>query len=754
MVFIMSNIPNTINALDVKMTLPKDEIWTAKGKLINFEGHTYQLMESNTNKSWHIQAKAVMKLFFAFATCLFIPLLIFTHKIGQWYHEMITGKRKVEVYILNDAGIEAPKATKPEKQPSEKINNNKENSIKENESKINSIITVLEKNNSEPLSDENLDKMLDFVNYTHQNLNHQQQYEKFIRELDNHFKIDQIEQAWSLGLIPAEVNNNKKVLSDQSITFIVQRIKNFYMNEQAFIEVHKQVLNTYGNTNLLEKAYEKFDKTPFLKGHLLLSEEIKGQIIELIGNVYKKQSIDDLLKQIEEYANKDLILNDSCIEKQFKVQESLDSLSSEERVEKRKKLQVIINKASLQREFSEKIKFKGPSREKTLLKYLGIEINGDYTNTEKVYDIFQQIVQVELQNEQNFTGSLDSFRKNMNRLALQARLKAVNIVDCNQVDKFRVGLNALWKVQKKLIDFSVGAKLSFSDNFPIEAPLARQYILQNFRGQKWEISEDVIEGYFHKDPSIEKIFSDESVNSDDFAKRLVDRFDFIDDESSSDKKKLMELYQDQSQHVKGEIDFYSKWGTYLKKELIQGSEDDNEVLGYGVCYAICLRLQMLGQRQSDISAEDFSKHVKIHPIDRFRQAFVKTQKRFDPELDFGLPENILKAQQFKNEDVLFQLEYDSEIKDLDQTVKTNLDRLQQGNGWISLRLIGAHHAILARFDEARNKFWLFDPNAGFFCFEDKAFDNAKTNCFEFLNDLIAHLYPTTSSLLAIQLVSL
>lgn len=195
--------------------------------------------------------------------------------------------------------------------------------------------------------------------------------------------------------------------------------------------------------------------------------------------------------------------------------------------------------------------------------------------------------------------------------------------------------------------------------------------------------------------------------------------------------------------LKKQLEWYKDWGKYLSKELIQGSEDEQEIFTKGVCLAMTMRLNVMEQKNAMISNEELANNIVIKPTDRYNQAYYSMAKRskvYEEEDDIlkdfnqiHFTKSWLSRNNIKKTETLFYMQMNS--FDLEWLENPEIaSALRKTNGLLNIGISG--HAILMRLDEERKIYHFFDPNVGL----TKNFESAEQmiQCF---NSLLASTYP-------------
>lgn len=603
-----------------------------------------------------------------------------------------------------------------------------------------------------PLSEQQIDQFLDVVDQTHVVLERQKQFESLLSALETELGTEEAKTVWQVpGLILPEIQDPTYILSNEQITYMVQKAKNYFHNQKLIQEVQTQLAQEGISSSTLNQILSRISSHEYSTGAKALNPEMKAKLIQMARAVHARQAFDQLASEIAELASRDLPLDETLIEKKFNIEAVLKPLSEPDQAARRAQLQHIINRAYLNRELKQKGKMATPLQgEKRLLRYWGYKLQGTaYEDKDQVYEVLNQIIQDQLR-EDKFKGSISAVRQAIKTCALKARLKMVNITSDPQIAKFQVGLNFLEEQTNKLHTSISNIQIAFPTSFENpELSLAHTLIEESLGYVKEGEIDKGIEKFFNR--QVKQNFNNSQIDEQAF-KEFLNK-----NQHRIDRKAIEQACAEGANHpvIKQDLAFYEKWGQFMKKGMMQGYLDSNEVFGDGVCWAICYRLQMLLQKNPALSLEEFVEHVKIMPKDRFRQGIHLVGQRQAKISMRTLPAEFLAKEGFTQDQMLFSLEYNSQEDDLDKKCKFLLSKLSQSEGCMRFHLRmegGSSHAIDIRLDEKRQLAWVFDPNFGVFAFERAgiSFDEIQKRCMEFIKDLTEYSYPTTHEIHAFQ----
>lgn len=156
------------------------------------------------------------------------------------------------------------------------------------------------------------------------------------------------------------------------------------------------------------------------------------------------------------------------------------------------------------------------------------------------------------------------------------------------------------------------------------------------------------------------------------------------------------------------IDFYQKWGKYLVQEMIQGFDDEQEVLGSGVCLAIAIRMALNDQRNPKLGGSELGKGQlsKITRSDRFLQALHKVSVKFSKTEPIAFPEAFLKINKIRSVEIIQALEID-QGKTIPEQIQLILQSNEKkfGTNGVALMIFsfaGSGHALYIRLDRKQD----------------------------------------------------
>ncbi len=207
--------------------------------------------------------------------------------------------------------------------------------------------------------------------------------------------------------------------------------------------------------------------------------------------------------------------------------------------------------------------------------------------------------------------------------------------------------------------------------------------------------------------------------------------------------------------VKPRYDFYEKWGSHLKAEMIHGFVDPNEALGMGACWALSLRwsiAELEKQTGTDIiTMIDKMQIGTITPRDRFNQAFIKvTPHGVDsPEL------SVIKKKHNIKETISTKVGDNIKKEDLKNRLKSHLRSQKfakhQGVGQLSFWWNDKAHSISIScqpnlVNPQKSVFRFGDPNIGVFDFavppKSKGIEATFNEYLDCLSDLLTTFHNT------------
>lgn len=594
-----------------------------------------------------------------------------------------------------------------------------------------------------------LDQFLTAINRSASTFVYQNQYRKFLQRLEEELGRDYT-TVWEVrGLIPSKTRNPVMNLSDSLIESLVKRAKNYFNNKRVLADLMGSLNSEFRDGSIVDKMLEKLDMNDFLMGYRLLTPEMKDDLLLLARRMYAKEAYEGLLERIQDAAKRDLPLDEQYVEKQFHINEILTPSTPQVQKEKRQQLQVLINSAYLMRELRQRGKYVTPvAHEVKLLCSLGYQLtdSSEYYNKEEIFALMQRVIERKLVGDA-FKGSTSELKRNMKDFALQARLETLGIISPVMIEKFKEGLKALEVLHTRVTFAFKGTKVTLSPDFPENALLAEKAINYGFARKKSEKFDAMLANCVSQ---IKTQFVDVAIDPIQFGKNLLAKINGVFPEGttrSSEFIRRMVLEMQNTFYIKKEIAFYSRWGMYLRAEMIQGFEDNSEDLGEGVCLGGSCNAQMYAQKKPDMKPEAFAMRVKITGADRFRQAVYMSKINFRISYDSALPAEVLRKNGFTSDEILFEMAYDNNEEDFDKRVLANSPSFDKAHGWVrlQLRMVDGSHAILMRLDSVKKRAWFYDLNVGFLCFEQRGepFETSRKRCLTFFKSLITYAYSAT-----------
>ncbi|MBA3723131.1 MAG: hypothetical protein H0W88_12125 [Parachlamydiaceae bacterium] len=641
----------------------------------------------------------------------------------------------------------------------------KEKFVNANQNKINEVATLLEeykpkKGKLVEIKDEDLDKMLLLVDKARTAVYQQEQFNKLIRKLESQIGEARSKEIFTIpNVFPESINDPSKVLPNKLIDLLVIKATNYFYNKDVLTQIQAKIETETGNKTIFHEILGKLNLKDYLNGGKQLSAELEESILNCIRLAATRGKFDHLLKEVQEAAKRDLIFDDQSIETKFGVGEVIKDLSPQEQKFRREALQKVINQAYIHQELRNKGKLvSGTTDEIELLGHLGYQITdkSDYHNKEFVFEILNQTIQKQL-NSEECTASLTIVRKSLQECAHKARLNTVNITNPFQIQKFQISLEEHTKLKTKIDDIQKEVKLLYPEDFPLkESSPGREQIEMLYVLLKKELVVKGMLNKFWKSEVLNEQFKNIFITPELYEESVAERSSKL--KKDSVVLKCEELNLDEL--LLAEFDFYSKWGPFIKMEMIQGSKDKNEILGEGICWAVSSKVQMMAQRNPTWTADEIAAQIKISSVDRFRQGVVSMQFKLEGYQDFerknAMPSQMLEKEGFAKDVEITDIPYDTNTPaDLESLMKSKEIDLTKSNGVlrVHLNLEESAHSIMMRLDKDLNKVWIFDPNVGLLSFEnDKTdFETARKNCLVFFNALMSHKYPTINGVILNQL---
>lgn len=629
--------------------------------------------------------------------------------------------------------------------------------VQANEQKVQQLVGILElqeniESKGTHLNDQQLDQVLELVDETKTNVTAQYQIDQLRTRLAKKFSQAKADEVFQHAeIFPQGLMHDKHLISNKMIDHMFDLAVNFVKNQEAIARLKSKI-----EPEVLDKVFIKLDLKEVLKGQRQLGSETEQAILDCAKAVQAEDEFDQLIEAVKESAKKDLYLDDQFIEKHYHVAEKLQHLQNEEiRKARRAQLQAIINQAYCVREMKNKGKLtSGDKDEVSLLGYFGHKVNNEsaYFDKDSLYVMVKEIIHNQLHIEK-CTAPLQHVREMIRMIAVRTRLKTAGLSTELQMDKFMAAHTCLKQVKESLQELQDECKLDLPADFPLNGKsLNLQRLNEEFDDEKEHAVTNMILGLIFKDSAIVNGFKSEELSLNEFKtdfnhKKLLD--ENIDPVALQQKWSNVQ----NKSYFQKQIAFFKAWGSYLKAEMVQGLNDQNEVLGNGVCWGISQRVRLKVQEKPDLSVEEFAKVFQIGSQDRFLQG----NHAMDVSFSKGngtLPKNILKESGYTKEELIVKIEGDK-IKgftdDLKRILKVRLEKetvwMHNSNGWATffVRMPEGGHATLMRMDWTTGRIWFADSNIGYFVFEEKdvSFDDTQKLFFSFLNDLISLNYPET-----------
>lgn len=467
--------------------------------------------------------------------------------------------------------------------------------------------------------------------------------------------------------------------------------------------------------------------------------------IETNGQTDREEEsmLDSLLKALRESAARDLHLDEEFIENKYSIKAILAALDPEEKKAWQDKFNHVINQAYLHRWLKQRGKIvQGEDSELIFLKLLGYPISETkYDDKEKIYNLAQEIVQNQL-TANDYKKPLSQFKEMLAESAARARLHALNLVDELQIEKFFSTIPILIQIKNEIEEIAKNTPLNLPEDFPFDnSSLAIQSLKKKISVYTKNLSQSLVKRLFSP-TELKNAFFNAEITCEDYCLKLME---IIYSKLEDTKARLMVKCEKLNQNppIVRDINFYQTWGKHFKFEMMQGILDDNEVLGSGVCFAICFRLLAELQRNPTMEISQLS----IVNSDRFKQSLYILKLHLVHDLSGRvMPSQWLKAENFQESKELFKFYYHFEQTSLEENFcsPTLSKQLEQSHGWMQLSLYGTElgHAVLMRLDPIHHKVWFYDANVGFLTFEssDQSFENSVKDCLEFFKDLLNEFY--------------
>ena len=308
------------------------------------------------------------------------------------------------------------------------------------------------------------------------------------------------------------------------------------------------------------------------------------------------QGFNEVLETIRKDANRDLYLDEEHIDAKFNIPKMIDNCSPQEKETRRQAIRRIINEAYIARELKQRGRLStGEKNDVTLLRHLGypIQDNSPYFDKETVYGIVLQIAQDQL-SEERLAGPLTNIKSLIKKCGLKARLQVIGIAEELQIDKFQAAKQAYEKIEVRLIKEQESEPLVLPKEFPAhQIPVNLKHaITPSFEQSKTRVTKSLLGTAFKR---MMPYFKDSPCSLDEFRGYLDNDVNTYINENMDKLKTKWKDLQPANKPTKllmDQIQFFTKWSPYIVAELVQGSEDEQEALVDGVCWAVCQHLML------------------------------------------------------------------------------------------------------------------------------------------------------------------
>ncbi len=472
------------------------------------------------------------------------------------------------------------------------------------------------------------------------------------------------------------------------------------------------------------------------------SNEVELEKVEREKKIAQiEQEFQGTLTQIASDLKRDLLPDESVVSEKYKILSTFftqlpQALSEQKKLE----LRTLINHVLIEKELRNKGKLLGKHEaEIDILKNLNIkpEEIPEYYDKECLYKVITAFITKELALHSNEQIQLSSgeIRKIISYYALKARLGAVGIKEEEKITKFQLFLNfedylGNLKVPQAAIK-SMFEKIA--TNAAIQPKTKKsitecyEFLMSSFLRKK---TKSCIRGGQEK--------FNTAGNLEDFARILEKKKNEIEKAFNEKIEKDTDSILEDP-----EVKFLLKWSKNLKQECYQGQSDANEVLGFGVCWAVVQRVESHSRAYPNLGPKDVFTG-EIQSIDRVNQAKYAATITTNSEAPF-------------EKTTLFDIKTENSPLNLElveKNIKDQIRTIQASHGWLKLGIFDEEggHAISLRLDKNHKKFWLLDANIGLFDFEDgnQTPEESIQECLECFKDLMTLLYPTKNQIVGSQ----
>ncbi len=424
----------------------------------------------------------------------------------------------------------------------------------------------------------------------------------------------------------------------------------------------------------------------------VLSTERKEKILAKARLAHENQAqLQEILNQLKIDLARDLLPEERFI---FQRHAALAPLLSSMPKSKIEILHQMMARALVNQELRSPTAFKGPKDERNILAAFGFSLE-HYEEREKIHALVNIVLSPLLQ--QNHLPSVKKLKQILAETAQQARFNLAGVPQKSQAAISSIVI--LYQETKKAWTDLVGQRVdSLEQITSIQLPLAREFMINSMQHKNEKTILSLLAYLLkkHKKTFLSPLEEGETLQN------LWQHLVFSLENQEKLLKRCLHLNQ---------FELAIKWLTTYQSHFIHefSQENTDEVLGDGICYALCHRLAKSAIVSPDQPIEEL-KIDRIMPSDRILQAAAVMHKEKDHTV-FTLPPSINFRQGIR-EVPLFVA---NEKMHIVHAIVDQIGKLRQSNG--GMLLSRDSHAIFLRIDDRHGQFFLFDPNFGTLSFE-------------------------------------
>jgi hypothetical protein len=529
------------------------------------------------------------------------------------------------------------------------------------------------------------------------------------------------------ALVPEKHTQPPSLLAKGRIDQICAIVRNYDQNQETLQKLKCELEQSVG-ASTAKKIMAKLNSPSYLNGTALISPKTIEEVRKTAEELKASQDADECLRKIEAACQTWLPGDEIIIKKHFNFDEAISKLPLEEQRQKARELKKIAIIAFLKKQLAQRAHLStqgGRYFDISLLETCGHGIDREKLNDkdalhESIADYFQLELK-KIQENCEALPSIDHLKKEIGLLPTIYRMSCASFTNLGQSSKFMHLRLFLWdKYQQE--------KVGQHELLPPSFPKERIPLLSRMEEESatYTLHRRIRNALFQGT----KTYFLESYKRDDqnhFANRLRNDFDRL---VQIDQKQLSDRLRAEIAKEK-RIQFLTTYAPLIKQEFAQGYQLDpqghlidnpHSVLGGGVCWALCHRLEiasLLAPKKS-FAQLDFT---TIDSQDRFQQARHGLKFHFSARSAHLLDTSMLAKEGLlnsKEEEVLVCLLQKGESLDpfvsrftteLSNQVKAQLAK-SCGLCNIGLYFEDGGHSIALRADPAEHCYWLFDPNLG------------------------------------------